>query len=67
MNNSEFESILAEVVSSLKRAGYDPYEQINGYLKTGNDLFITRSGNAREKIQKLDKQELERYLNTMQS
>ena len=49
MNNSEFESILAEVVSSLKRAGYDPYEQINGYLKTGNDLFITRSGNAREK------------------
>lgn len=50
INNSEFESILIEVASSLKRAGYDPYEQISGYLKTGNALFITRAGNEREKI-----------------
>lgn len=62
MNRDEFERILTDIISSLKRAGYDPHEQITGYLQTGNDLFITRAGGAREKIQQLDKQELGRYL-----
>ena len=62
MNRDEFERILTDIISSLKRAGYDPHEQITGYLQTGNDLFITRAGGAREKIQQLDKRELGRYL-----
>lgn len=62
MNRDEFERILTDIISLLKSAGYDPYEQITGYLQTGNDLFITCAGGAREKIQQLDKRELERYL-----
>lgn len=62
MENKEFKKILNEIISSLKSAGYDPYEQITGYLETGNDLFITRVGDAREKIQQLDKRELERAI-----
>lgn len=62
MNRDEFERILTDIISLLKSAGYDPYEQIAGYLQTGNDLFITRAGGAREKIQQLDKRELGRYL-----
>ncbi|MBE5040796.1 IreB family regulatory phosphoprotein [Ructibacterium gallinarum] len=67
MNHGEFECILTDIISSLKSAGYDPYEQITGYLQTGNDLFITRFGGAREKIRQLDKRELERCLEDKRS
>lgn len=66
MENNDFQKILDEVIFALKSAGYDPYEQITGYLQTGNDLFITRAGNAREKIERLDKSELKHYLDNMQ-
>ena len=56
-----------EIISSLKSAGYDPYKQITGYLQTGNDLFITRVGNAREKIKRLDKTEIKHYLDNMRA
>ena len=50
MTDAEFNTILDEVVSSLEEKGYEPYEQIYGYVQTGNETYITRHGNAREKI-----------------
>ena len=58
MTDAEFNTLLDEVVSSLEEKGYEPYEQIYGYVQTGNETYITRHGNAREKIKLLDNSKL---------
>ena len=58
MTDAEFNTILDEVVSSLEEKGYEPNEQIYGYVQTGNETYITRHGNAREKIKLLDNSKL---------
>lgn len=58
MTDNEFEKIFNDVVSSLIEKGYSPYDQIIGYLEMDSDSYITRHGNAREKIKLLDKEKL---------
>ena len=58
MTDAEFNTILDEVVSSLEEKGYEPYKQIYGYVQTGNETYITRHDNAREKIKLLDNSKL---------
>lgn len=58
MTDNEFKIIFDEVVSALTGKGYSPYDQIVGYLETDSDTYITRHGNAREKIKLLDKEKL---------
>lgn len=60
--NDEEKQILNEVIAALQSKGYDPYGQIYGYAKTGNDLYITSKDDARSKIKKLDSAVLEQYL-----
>ena len=62
MNNSEFEKVFNEIVDALKEKGYSPYDQIIGYLEMGSDSYITRHGNAREKIKLLDKEKLRQHI-----
>lgn len=62
MTDKEFEEIFKDIVSSLKEKGYSPYDQIVGYLEMNSDTYITRHGNAREKIKLLDKEMLRQYL-----
>ena len=54
-----------EIVESLKAAGYDPREQLIGYLQTGKDFYITRQNGARQKISQLDKQKIQEFLYTV--
>lgn len=42
--------LLAEIILALEKAGHNPYEQLMGYIELNNDIYITRQGNAREKI-----------------
>ena len=58
MTDIEFKIIFDEVVSALTEKGYSPYDQIIGFLEMGSDSYITRHGNAREKIKLLDKEKL---------
>ena len=58
MTDAEFNTILGDVISSLEEKGYEPYEQIYGYVQTDNETYITRHGNAREKIKLLDNSKL---------
>ena len=44
------ETTWKSIISSIKKSGHDPYAQIYGYLTSGNDMYITRTGNARELI-----------------
>lgn len=55
MTDNEFEKNFNEIVDALTEKGYSPYEQITGYLEMGSDTYITRHGDAREKIKLLDK------------
>ena len=65
MEDKKFISTMESIVSSIEQAGMDPYEQIYGYLTTGKEIYITRNGNARELIQTLDKDDISRYIETM--
>ena len=47
MDELVFRETISEIVSAIKEAGYDPYEQLVGYLKTGQEYYITRTRNAR--------------------
>lgn len=58
----EFIQTMDYVISVLKSAGYDPYERLRAYLQTGNASFITRKGNARELITRIDRALLEQYV-----
>lgn len=59
---TDFEKQITEVITALSDAGYDPYAQLTGFVQTGDDTFITRRENAREKIRTLDKNEIKRFL-----
>lgn len=50
--------ILHEVYSALLEKGYNPINQIVGYLLTEDPTYITNYNNARSKICKIDRDEL---------
>lgn len=58
----KFEETIDYVVAVLREAGYNPYEQLYGYASTGNEAFITRKGNARTAIKKLDRNQVLNYV-----
>ena len=53
---------LRSVIDSIASAGYNPYEQIYGYYTTGNEVYITRTGNARTLIREIDQKDLTEYI-----
>lgn len=59
---SEENSVAAEIIStvfqSLKDKGYNPINQIVGYLLSGDPTYITSHNNARGLIRKLERDEL---------
>ncbi|MBQ1729473.1 MAG: IreB family regulatory phosphoprotein [Oscillospiraceae bacterium] len=60
--------IMASVYDSLKLKGYDPINQIVGYILSEDPTYITNYNNARALICRLDRDELlhelvESYLN----
>ena len=62
MTKQEFNKVMEHIISSLKQGGYDPYEQLTGYITTGESLYITRKGKARELIEGLDKLKVKSYV-----
>ena len=49
---------LSLVYSALKEKGYDPINQIVGYILSEDPTYITSHNNARSMICKLDRNEL---------
>jgi len=52
---------LEHIAQSLRDTGYDPYEQLMGYIKTGDATYITRRGDARKRIQEIPMEQTERF------
>ncbi len=62
MTEQEFKKTMEHIVLSLNQSGYDPYEQLTGYITTGELNYITRNGNAREIISGLDMLKVRSYV-----
>ncbi|MFM1524635.1 MULTISPECIES: IreB family regulatory phosphoprotein [Helcococcus] len=50
--------ILKHVYVSLKEKGYDPANQIIGYILSGDPTYITSYNDARKTIKQVDRNEL---------
>ena len=56
--NKEMKEILMVVYDALKKKGYNPINQIVGYILSEDPTYITNYHNARTLIRKLDRDEL---------
>ncbi|MDF2558489.1 MAG: hypothetical protein K0R71_2317 [Bacillales bacterium] len=54
----EVQDVLVQVFNSLKEKGYNPINQIVGYLLSGDPAYIPRHQDARNKIRKLERDEI---------
>lgn len=67
-NAAEMKRILSLVYEALKEKGYNPINQIVGYILSEDPTYITNHLNARGLIRRIDRDELlrelvRRYLN----
>lgn len=60
VDDEEFQAkdVFAVVYGALKEKGYNPINQIVGYLLSGDPAYITSHQNARVLIRKLERDEL---------
>ena len=61
-DESEMHNILQSVYDSLKEKGYNPINQIVGYILSEDPTYITNYNNARALIRRIDRDELLRSL-----
>ena len=54
----EIRNILLTVYDALKEKGYNPINQIVGYILSEDPTYITTHNNARSLIRKIDRDEL---------
>ena len=54
----EIKEILSSVYRSLQEKGYNPINQIVGYILSEDPTYITNYNNARSLIRRLDRDEL---------
>ena len=68
----QMRNTLTDVYNALLEKGYNPIDQIVGYLLSEDPTYITNYNNARSEIRKIDRDELlkvmvQHYLNINQS
>ena len=56
--DDEIHAIVQEVYEALKEKGYNPVNQLVGYILSEDPTYITNHNNARTLIRKLDRDEL---------
>ena len=56
--SEEIKYILRSVYDSLQEKGYNPINQLVGYILSEDPTYITNYNNARTMIRKLDRDEL---------
>lgn len=55
---NEAAMIIKEVCRSMREKGYNPINQLVGYLLSGDPTYVTSYNNARGMIRKLERDEL---------
>ncbi len=56
--NGKVQEILKEVYEALVEKGYNPINQIVGYILSGDPTYITSHKDARNKIRQVERDEL---------
>ncbi len=56
--NTKTKEILKEVYNALKEKGYNPINQIVGYILSGDPTYITSYNGARNLIRQIERDEL---------
>ena len=57
-NNVKIKETLKEVYDALVEKGYNPINQIVGYILSGDPTYITSHNDARNKIRQIERDEL---------
>ncbi|WP_027340187.1 IreB family regulatory phosphoprotein [Halonatronum saccharophilum] len=57
-DDSEVAKILKEVYSALEEKGYNPIDQIVGYILSGDPAYITSHQDARSKMRRFERDEI---------
>ena len=57
-NNIKTKEILKQVYEALVEKGYNPINQIVGYILSGDPTYITSHNDARNKIRSIERDEL---------
>ena len=60
--DNEFMAAMSEVYMALQEACFEPFDQLTGYVRTGNDQYITRRRNARKIVTEMDPEMIKQYL-----
>ncbi|WIW71735.1 MULTISPECIES: IreB family regulatory phosphoprotein [Anaerosinus] len=50
--------VIEEACQAMREKGYNPINQLVGYLLSGDPTYITSYNNARSKIRKIERDEL---------
>jgi len=58
LEKSSTREILMDVYVALQEKGYNPINQIVGYIMSGDPAYITSHNGARNKIRKLERDEI---------
>lgn len=58
IQNIRTKEILKEVYEALQEKGYNPINQIVGYVLSGDPTYITSHNDARNKIREIERDEL---------
>ena len=56
--NERTKEILKQVYSALSEKGYNPINQLVGYILSGDPTYITSHNNARKLIRQIERDEL---------
>ena len=57
-NLNKAREILMSIYQALREKGYNPINQIVGYILSGDPTYITNHNNARSLVRKLERDEL---------
>ena len=65
MSSQEFNRTMEYIIQAMREKGYDPYQQLRGYLLENEPGYITRYKDARTLIQTLDMDQVKRFVREM--
>ena len=65
MSSQEFNKTMEYIIQAMREKGYDPYQQLRGYLLENEPGYITRYKDARTLIQTLDMDQVKRFVREM--
>jgi len=54
----DVKTVLQNVYNTLKEKGYNPVNQIVGYLLSGDPAYIPRNNEARNQIRRIDRDDI---------